>query len=379
MKNITIPTLKEEPLARMKMNACPVPVREGESAICSLMEGRDGRIYGLTSGRNCHIFCFCNVSSKNIALIGTIPGPVAPRAIAMDENRNIYVGVTRTLPDGTSQGEIFTIRTEAECAHWEEAVGETAMHILKPLELLTRPVIGEGLVSMIYHEQTGSLLGVTSPGTILFKYDLARGQCSTIAAVSAGVSIVERRRGRLISKTLVADSEGVVYGTGESGHFFRYIPESDDVGYLPQRIPSLRVRSGCNVAECLFANPDGMIYGGTTDGFLFGFSPREGKVSNFGKPSLERPIRGITVSDNVIYGVCGDNDGIADLFSYDLSNANFTDLGMINYIPCEGGPCDTVSRSPWSAWRIGAVVKDGYGTLYFGEEDSKGHLITMTV
>lgn len=169
----------------------------------------------------------------------------------------------------------------------------------------------------------------------------------------------------------------MVYGTGEAGHFFYYSPCSGELEYMQQRIPSMTVRRDWNTAECLCSDGQKNIYGGTTDGFLFGFSLETGKLKNFGKPSLERPIRGISVKEGVIYGVCGENDGIADMFSYDIADSNFTDLGMINYIPCEGGACDTVARSPWSAWRIGPTLKDRFGTLYLGEQDSKSHLFSL--
>lgn len=372
------PELAETPLLRTRMNAYPVPVREGESAIDSLVEGPDGRIYGATSGRNCDIFAFCNILGKRVKAVASIPGPaVAENSLAIDDGMNLYAGVTSEDADGTLHGVLHSMKIDVSLSRFEEAVGETGFAVVRPPRRLLEPVPGEGIRCLLHHKGARSIIGVTTPGTKLFKYSIDTGECVVVAEISPGRGIVARSKGRLVSRCLLEMPDACVYGTGEGGHFFKYDVAAGEVSYFACRVPSMLVRRDWNSAECLCSGGDGNIYGGTTDGYLFKFSPATGSVVNFGKPSLERPLGGLVHKDGVLYGVCGSGSGVADMFSYDLAKAHFEDLGMINYVPCEGGDCDMHSLTPWSAWRIGPVIKDSYGTIYLGESDSKGHLFTF--
>ena len=94
---------------RVRMNAYPVPVPEGESAISALIAGTDGRMYGATSGRNCHIFSFCNILGKSIKVIQDIPGPASvANSLAMDEDMNIYAGVNTCDAAGVLHGILYS-------------------------------------------------------------------------------------------------------------------------------------------------------------------------------------------------------------------------------------------------------------------------------
>ena len=364
---------------RVRMNAYPVPVPEGESAISSLIAGTDGRIYGATSGRNCHIFSFCNILGKNIKVIQDIPGPASVvNSLAMDEDMNIYAGVNTCDADGILHGTLYSMKIQVGSNLFEEAIGETSISIERKLSVLNKPVAGEGILSLLYHGQTRSIIGITTPGAKLFKYSIEDGTCTVMAEGSSGQGIVARKNGKLVSKHLI-EVDGMIYGTGDGGHFFSFDAASGKLSCFSSHVPCMQVRRDWNSAECLCKDESGNIYGGTTDGFLFKFSPCEDKLINFGKPSLESPINGLVYKEGFIYGVCGSKNGIADMFSYDLGKANFTDLGMINYIPCEGGECDNDSLTPWSAWQIGVLAKDRFGTIYLGETDSKGHLFTLFI
>ncbi|MBU0715436.1 MAG: hypothetical protein KJ964_08780 [Verrucomicrobia bacterium] len=363
---------------RARMNAYPVPVSEGESAITTLVTGSDGRIYGVTAGENCHLFAFCSRLDKTIRLIATFPGPTAARnLLALDADLTAYVGVNSVATSGAVEGTIHALPIDVTSVYYEEALGETVFKTAQPAQPLGAPVAGEELRALLYHRPTHSLLGLTLPGAKLFRLDLATGQSQIIATVASEENIVARFRGRLASRELIATPTGEVYGTGEGGRFFRYRPETGDFALLECRLPGLAVRQDWNAAECLCKDDAGQIYGGTTDGYLFRLDPASQRVTNFGKPSLERPLVGLTWHKGVIYGVCGGENGLAHLFAYEIAAANFTDLGMLNYIPCEGGPFGNERLTPWSAWRIGALTQDAFGTIYLGENDSRGHLFSL--
>lgn len=364
---------------RVRMNAYPVPVPEGESAISSLIAGADGRMYGATSGLNCHIFSFCNILGKSIKVIQDIPGPASvANSLAMDEDMNIYAGVNTCDAAGVLHGILYSMKIQVGSNLFEEAIGETSIKIERKLSVLDKSVEGEGILTLLYHRQTRSIIGITTPDAKLFKYSIDKGTCTTITEAAAGKGLVARKNGKLISRTLI-EVDGIIYGTGDGGHFFSFDAASEKLSCFSSHVPGMQVRRDWNSAECFCKDESGNIYGGTTDGFLFKFSPCEDKLINFGKPSLESPINGLVYKEGFIYGVCGSKKGFADMFSYDLGKANFTDLGMINYIPCEGGECDNNSLTPWSAWQIGVLAQDRYGTIYLGENDSIGHLFTLFI
>lgn len=363
---------------RARMNAYPIPVSEGESAITALAAGSDGRIYGVTAGENCHLFAFCSRLDKTVRVVATIPGPTTERnLLALGDDLTAYVGVNSVAASGTVEGSISAIPIEVSSVFYEEALGETVFKTTQAAQSLGAPVVGEELRALLYHRPTHSLLGLTSPGAKLFRLDLATNQTRIIAEVSTESNIVARFRGRLASRELIATPSGDVYGTGDGGRFFRYRPETDDFSVLDCCLPGLAVRQDWNAAECFSQDDAGCLYGGTTDGYLFRLDPASQRVTNFGKPSLENSLVGLTWRKGVIYGVCGGENGLAHLFTYEIAASNFNDLGMINYIPCEGAPFGNEHLTPWSAWRIGALTQDLFGTIYLGENDSRGHLFTL--
>lgn len=379
-EKISDPNLRSDQHLRVRMNAYAVPVVEGESAITSLTLGPDRRIYGATSGKNCHLFVFCNLLNKKIDLIEKIPGEMTVRnSLALDNDMTMYIGANSTDVTGVVHGTVYSLKISTETYFAEEGVNPTIFKVEKGLTSIGEPVKGEGIHNLLYHKQTNSIIGLTVPGTHLFKYDVTQGKFKIITRVSSGLSVVARRKGRLISNTLVNTADNNIYGTGDAGCFFKYDPDTDEIEYLEALVPGLIVRRDWNNAECFCEDEQGNIYGGTTDGFLFRLNLLDNKVTNFGKPSLERPINGLVYKNGVIYGVCGSKKGNAHVFSYDLGSSHFEDLGMINYVPCESKPFGTGNQTPWSAWKVAVMIVDDYGTIYLGEDDTKAHLFTLFI
>lgn len=70
--------------------------------------------------------------------------------------------------------------------------------------------------------------------------------------------------------------------------------------------------------------------------------------------------------DGKLYGVGGDDDDMARLFSYDPSRGDHEILGFIDV---NRRPCYT-----WQAYRIGAMCLGADGTVYIGESERKSRL-----
>ncbi|HET9319237.1 MAG TPA: hypothetical protein VFO27_05665, partial [Bryobacteraceae bacterium] len=103
------------------------------------------------------------------------------------------------------------------------------------------------------------------------------------------------------------------------------------------------------------------------DGYLFRINPDSLTVDNLGKPLNQYRIRGLAFAPNgKLYGVGGDDDEMARLFSYDPARGVYQMLGMID-----------VNHHPyysWQAYVIDAVVIGQDGTLYLGQSERKSKL-----
>jgi streptogramin lyase len=114
--------------------------------------------------------------------------------------------------------------------------------------------------------------------------------------------------------------------------------------------------------DAFLLDPSGIIYGGTSDGYLFRLDPAKLTVTNLGKPLNQYGIDGLVrAPGGRLYGVGGDKDEMARLFSYDPSAGAYDVLGFID-----------VNRRPyytWQAYVIGSMAIDGDGTIFIGENE----------
>jgi streptogramin lyase len=110
-----------------------------------------------------------------------------------------------------------------------------------------------------------------------------------------------------------------------------------------------------------------VLYGGTSDGYLFRFEPKQMRTQNLGKPLNQYRIRGLVVARNgKLYGVGGDEDEMARLFSYNPANGAYELLGMVD-----------VNRRPYYAWQayvIDSAALGLEGTVYLGQSERKSKL-----
>jgi hypothetical protein len=131
---------------------------------------------------------------------------------------------------------------------------------------------------------------------------------------------------------------------------------------LPLQVPAVPGREPWTRVDTFVTDPSGLIYGGTADGYLFRFDPEKLKVDNLGKPLLQYHITGLVRGSNGrLYGIGGDEDDMARLFSYDPGNGTYEILGFVD-----------VNRRPyysWQAYVIKAMAAGLDGTIYIGQSE----------
>jgi hypothetical protein len=325
-------------------------IPDGESGITSLTVAPNGYLYGATSGKQSHLFVLIPRHGY-VQPLGVIPGTTAvTNAVAVAASGDVYIG---TSPDG----HLLKYTPQHEF--------NQAIQIGKPLPVtdLGQPVSGESIFALTIDRKADVLYGLTSPNTHFFEYSLATSKFTDLGVVANRIPEGEKfEKDKMMSRMLVVDENGNVFASGENGAFFRFSPNAAKLEELAIRAPAVPGREPWTRVDAFLLDPSGMIYGGTSDGYLFLLDPAKLTVTNLGKPLNEYRIDGLVRGpDGKLYGVGGDQEEMARLFSYDPSDGAYDLLGFVD-----------VNRRPyytWTAWAIGAMASDGYGTVYIGENE----------
>jgi len=132
-------------------------------------------------------------------------------------------------------------------------------------------------------------------------------------------------------------------------------------------IPAVQGREVYNRVDAWTSDGEGNLYGGTSDGYLFRLNPAKLEVVNLGKPLSQYRIRGLVLAHNGrLYGIGGDDDDMARLFSYAPGSGLYELLGMID-----------VNRRPYYSWQgyvFDAMAMGSDGTIYMGQAERKSKL-----
>lgn len=325
-------------------------IPDDESGIVSLTVAPDGNLYGATSGKRSHLFVLIPRHGY-VQPLGAIPGATAvTNALAVSAAGDVYIG---TSPEG---------HLLQYTPHDEE---NQAIQIGKPLPVkdLGQAVSGENIFTLTIDRKAAVLYGLTSPNSHFFQYSLATGVFRDLGVVAKEIPPGEKfEKEKMISRMLVVDHEGNVFASGENGKFFRFNPHTQKLEELPIRAPAVPGREPWTRVDAFLLDPSGKIYGGTSDGYLFRLDPDNLTVANLGKPLNQYRIDGLVRGPaGKLYGVGGDQEEMAHLFSYDPSDGTYNVMGFVD-----------VNRRPyytWTAWVIGAMAADDYGTIYIGENE----------
>lgn len=339
-----------------------------ESAIRSLAVAPNGAVYGATSGRRSHLFVL-HPQHGWVQPLGYLKGvTTVHRSMVADAEGHIYIGgsigvdTNGTGYEGYAGGHLLRytpagedrkpIRIDAEC----------------PVEDLGIPVAGDGIYTLAIDRERKTIYGLTYPTARFFSYSISGKKFGMHGGVAERAIPGEKfEKDRNIGRSLAVDQEGKVYGSGERGALFRFVPETGKIETLRLHVPTVPGREVYNRIDCWAEAAGSSLYGGTSDGYLFRFDPKSMALENLGKPLNQYRIRGLALAPNgKLYGVGGDNDEMARLFSYDPSRGVYEMLGMVD-----------VNHRPYYAWQayvIDAVALGREGTLYLGQSERKSKL-----
>jgi hypothetical protein len=325
-----------------------------ESAVNALATAPDGTLYGATSGKRSHLFLMSPVHGYVVPL-GFLKGVSAvQRSLVVSKDGDVYIG---TSPDGhllkyTPAGR------RRDHIRIDEAAETTDLGV---------PVAGESIYALAIDRGRGRIFGLTYPNGNFFTYDIGSAKFAVAGKVAERKIPGEKfENEKNIGRAIALDADGNAYTSGERGRMFVW--HGGILQKLDVCVPTVLGREVYNRVDAWAAEGDGsVLYGGTSDGYLFRFDPKEQKVQNLGKPLNQYRIRGLVQSQNgKLYGVGGDDDEMARLFSYDPLRGTYEMLGMVD-----------VNRRPyysWQAYVIGAMAAGPEGTVYIGQSERKSKL-----
>ncbi len=325
-----------------------------ESAIRALTVGPDGAIYGATSGKRSHLFVLYPEHGY-VQPLGFLQGvTTVRRAVVVSKNGDVYIGggngsghLLRYTPHND---EAKPIRVDAACDVADLGI----------------PVPGEGVYAMAIDRTHDVIYGLSYPNGQFFSYNIAAGKFTIHGKVAEHPFPGEKfEKDTNIGRELLV--AGYVFASGESGALYRFTEATQKLEKLRVTAPTVLGREPYNRVDAWTTDSKGMVYGGTSDGYLFRLDPKTLELQNLGKPLNQYRIRGLVCAPaGKLYGVGGDDDEMARLFSYDPANGAYQMLGMID-----------VNRRPYYAWQayvIDAMAIGADGTVYLGQSERKSKL-----
>ncbi|HEX9972979.1 MAG TPA: hypothetical protein VGD14_12990 [bacterium] len=356
-----------------------------ESAITSLLLGPEGKIYGGTTGPVCHLFIFSPITNR-VEPLGQIDGHESiHHALTVGSDGIIYIAaglneITQypiSDPVPGHGGIVISLWNDIEkrYARYEgghlyryDPVGEdnVRIEIGQPCQLndLGMPVPHDGIYAIVASSSRPEIYGLTYPRGHFFVYNITTGKFLDKGEIyKEKVYGGPNRSLRSISRSLICDALGNVYGSADKEMLFKYDVEQETIVKLRAQIPHIYIA----VVETFVKDKDCLIYGGTSEGFLFKFNPQTEEVINLGKPLDQMRIRALTIGlDGRVYGIAGERKDHCHFFCYNPQTGGYTDFGIIN-----------VDRTPYYVWmgkQFDAMVTGLDGTIYIGESERKSHL-----
>ena len=315
----------------------------GESAIKALALGQDGRVYGATSGTRAHLFVYD-------------PNPAADHVVDLGEiaenegicNCLVVTKTGRIIGGTTGSGLLFSYENQDDYSLlWKYEHGPIRQH--------GSPVPGSGIHTLCLSRRDGKVYGLCVPAGVLFCWDPESDSFEQCADL-------EKEH---LSRILVEDDDGKLWGAERNGELFRFDPGDSRMERPGIRLPGGKGLDFVNEWDAATECRDGIIYGGTIGGHLFSLDTRTGDIFCFGKPIPGPRIRAMTMGkDGWVYGIAGKPGHVSHLFKFDLKTGRMKDLG----VPMVGFP------KAWTGYEFDAMLCGGDGQIYLGESDRISHL-----
>ena len=292
-------------------------IPDGESAIMALTVAPNGNLYGATSGSRSHLFVL-NPRHGYVQPLGQIPGTTAvTQALVVSRAGDVYTRslAGRLLKYTPHDEDRQPIRVKEPCAATD--LGQVTQ--------------GHSISALAIDRGADVIYGLTTPDAHFFKFVIASGAFSDLGIVARMPPEGEKfETAKMMSRMLVLDLKGNVYASGEGGFLYKFDKEKQALAKLPVRALAVPGREQwTRVDAFLLDDKTGLIFGGTSDGYLFRLDPENLSIENLGKPLNQYRIAGLVRGPGQkVYGVGGDDDEMARMFSYDASNGAYEIIGF---------------------------------------------------
>ena len=345
-------------------------IPSGESAIRALAVAPDGKIYGATSGDRSHLFQL-EPQHGYVVPLGRLADKTVHHSLVVGSNGDVFIGTSLAVDNngegysGYAGGHLLKYVAKAAAGRR----GGASIQIDKdcPVQDLGIPVKGQGIYALAMDRARHMIYGLTYPDGEFFSFNSENGEFKSHGRVARAKYPGEKfENEKNIARALVVAKDGWVYTSG-GGNFYRCTVGAKEVEELSVRVPTVPGREAYNRVDAFAQDEAGNIYGGTSDGYLFRFDPSRMKADNLGKPLSQYRIRGLVAARNgKLYGIGGDTDDMARLFSYDPATGVYDMLGMID-----------VNHRPYYSWQ--GYVFDSMaigldGTIYMGQAERRSKL-----
>ncbi len=323
-----------------------------ECAIRALAVAPDGRLYGATSGKRSHLFML-DPAHGYVLPLGFLEGVSAVEgALVVSRAGDVYIG---TVPGGH-------LLRYGQSSPRPDSVPEVRKAL--PVVDLGAAVDGESVSALAIDRARDRIYGLTRPGGCFFSYVIESGHFTVHGQVAEHDIPGEKfENQKNIGRAIAIDVDGNAYTSGEGGYLYQYSPSTCVLRKLAVTVPTVPGREPFNRVDAWALGSDNAIlYGGTSDGYLFRLDPAKQQVWNLGKPLNRYSVRALVLARNgKLYGIGGDDDEMAELFSYDPSGGIYELLGMLD-----------VNRRPyysWQAYVVDCAAVGNDGTVYLGQSE----------
>ncbi len=340
-----------------------------ESEIRALAVAPDGRLYGATSGQRSHLFLL-DPQHGYVEPLGTLSdAKVVHHSLVVGQRGEVYVG-TALAVDNNSQG--YEHYSGGHLLKYVAANDDerNRIRIDKPCPVvdLGIPSKGQGIYALAIDRSRSVIYGLTYPDGEFFSYQIQTGTVKAHGRVAKSIMPGEKfENEKAIGRAVAVDQDGNVFTSGEGGKFYRFDVKAQQLERLNIGVPAVLGREVYDRVDAWTSDVDGSLYGGTSDGYLFRLNTAKLEVVNLGKPLNQYRIRGLVLAHNgKLYGIGGDADEMARLFSYAPSSGLYELLGMID-----------VNRRPYYSWQgyvFDAMAVGLDGTVYMGQAERKSKL-----
>jgi len=344
-------------------------IPSGESAIRALAVAPDGRLYGATSGEHSHLFLLDPRHGYVEPLGRLVNAETVYHSLVVSEAGNVYIGTALAVDNN---GEGYDHYPGGHLLKYVPAEDAPRKGIridqACPAVDLGVPEKGQGIYALAIDRSRGMIYGLTYPDGEFFRYEIQPGVVKAYGRVATDLIPGEKfEHEKAIGRALALDQDGNVFASGEGGRFYRFSTKTRQLERLEIGLPAVPGREVYNRVDTWTADAEGNLYGGTSDGYLFRLNPANLTVVNLGKPLNQYRIRGLVLAHNgKLYGIGGDDDEMARLFSYDPASGLYELLGMID-----------VNHRPYYSWQgyvFDSMAVGLDGTVYMGQAERKSKL-----